>query len=155
MAAAYSRALIFPAGGKKIVPIHEDLANVRALASFALEIADANIILAHNFYLKNRKGQGSLFMYGRKFSDSEKQELDRQSGPNSHIATTGYPYPDSVFEGVPVTRVDVESGDYVVFRADYPHKVANTTEVQEEPDEFRVSWNGFLTLLNDDLVYWT
>ncbi len=158
--AAYNRALVFDCEKANIVKIHEDLANVRALASYNFEIASTQIVLAHNLYLQNRKGEGSLFIYGKKFTEKEKKDLDKrigldQDGNPSQIFTTGYPYPESEFTNCPVTQIDVEAGDYVVFRADFPHKVAT---VCKPTKGYRVSWNGFFTLLYgtaNELVYWT
>jgi hypothetical protein len=157
--AAYNRALVFDCANQTIVKIHEDLSNVRALASHNFEIAQTQIVLAHNLYLRNKKGEGSLFMYGKKFTDAEKIALDKKiskaTGKPSLIATTGYPYPQSEFQNCPPTQIDVEAGDYVVFRADFPHKVETTCE---PTPGYRVSWNGFFTLLygrKNELVYWT
>jgi hypothetical protein len=153
---AYNRALIFKSDQPVVVPIHEDVANVRALSSHGLEISGTDIILAHNLYLRNRPGEGSLYMYGKRFSHQEKLDLDRRIGNNSKIAETGYPYPESEFSHIPTTVLDVNAGDYVVFRADYPHKVANTSHFT---NGWRVSWNGFFTCLSSadpyQLVYWT
>lgn len=158
--AAYNRALVFDCANPNIVKIHEDLANVRAFpSSYNFEISQTQIILAHNLYLRNKKGEGSLFMYNKKFTEEEKKALDKKiskaTGKLSQIATTGYPYPESEFEDCGKEQIDVEAGDYVVFRADYPHKVA--TVCKPTPGK-RVSWNGFFTLLygkEDELVYWT
>ena len=104
--AAYNRALIFPSDSPVIVRIHEDEANVRALAPYNFEISSADIVLAHNLYLRNRTGEGPVYMYGKKFSDAEKVALDikyASENPPPQIAATGYPYPEAEFIGAPVS----------------------------------------------------
>jgi len=153
MAATYVRALIFDSAQPTIVKIHEDLANVRALAPHGIEIAWIDMVIAHNLYLRNHPGEGSLFMYGKRLTLEQKRDLDERY--DTSIATTGYPYPEEEFRDCPVTEIDVNPGDYVAFRADYPHKVASSGTYTEGK---RVSWNGFLTILNgetDELLYWT
>ena len=92
-------------------------------------------------------------MYGKKFTLAEKQALDAKHGTS--IAATGHPYPENELQGRPVTEVKVNPGDYVAFRADYPHKVGSSGTYTNGK---RVSWNGFLTVLPgapDTLLYWT
>jgi hypothetical protein len=153
--AAYNRALIFPRDAPSIVPIHEDLSSVRALAAHDVEIAGIDMVVGHNLYLDNRLGEGSLLMYGRKLSDEEKGALDRQLGPGSDIARRGFPYPQAELAGGPRAQLDVESGDYVVFRSDFPHEVASPAD--RCGGGFRVSWNGFFAPLRGgrEVVYWT
>jgi hypothetical protein len=155
--AAYNRALVFEAAPETgtLVETHEDLANVRAYSRLEtevggrglFEISSTNMVLAHNLYLRNVPGQGSLVMFGRQFTDREKEEIDPL------IYEEGYPYPDELFDGVPSSLIEVGAGDYVVFRADYPHKVVNTKRIKS--DGYRVSWNGFFTTVGNNLVYWT
>jgi len=145
--AAYNRALVFPAGKKTVIQAHEDLSNVRALADYGFEISEIDEVLGHNLYLRNMPGQGNLVMYGKKFSEDEKKEISKE------VYETGYPYPEELFHGVPKTVLEIGVGDYVCFRADYPHAVVNNSEV--ETDQLRVSWNGFLAMVGDHLVYWT
>lgn len=154
MAATYVRALIFDSSQKTIVKIHEDLANVRVLARHDIEISSIDMVIAHNLYLRNHPGEGSLFMYGKRLTLEQKRDLDERYGTNS-IATSGYPYPEEEFRDCPVTEINVNPGDYVAFRADYPHKVASSGTYTEGK---RVSWNGFLTTVSgatDELLYWT
>ncbi|MGP0591164.1 hypothetical protein ACTRXD_01325 [Nitrospira sp. T9] len=156
MSAAFYRALIFSSRSTVIVPIHEDLANVRALAPYNFEIASTDMILAHNLYLRNRPGEGTLFVYGKQLTEQDKRDLDAARGLN--IFKTGYPYPEDIFKDSFMQEIEVETGDYVVFRADYPHKVANKNIAKNTDEHFRVSWNGFMTLLygqENQLVYWT
>lgn len=153
MPASYIRALIFDSAQKTIVKIHEDLANLRALARRRIEISSTDMVIAHNLYLRNHPGEGSLFMYGKRLTLEQKRDLDERHGTS--VATTGYPYPEDEFRDCPVTEISVKPGDYVAFRADYPHKVASSGTYTEGK---RVSWNGFLTIRSgttDELLYWT
>lgn len=155
--AAYNRALVFEAAPETgdLVEIHEDLSNVRAYSRMEsevggrglFEISSTNMVLAHNLYLRNIPGQGTLVMYTKQLTDQEKRELDTK------IYEDGYPYPEELFDGIAKSVIEVGAGDYVVFRADYPHKVANTKKI--ESDQYRVSWNGFFTTVGSSLVYWT
>jgi hypothetical protein len=164
--AAYCRGLAFDTkiGEAAIVKIHEDLAKVQSLSAQGFEIADTEIVLAHNLYLRNQTGEGSLYMYGRKFDLNEKRAIDsRHKGttPDNEIhhgtvAEEGYFYPELELTGHVAAKLDVRPGDYVVFRADYPHKVGSDPAPQAEGR--RISWNGFLSPLFGDpssLVYWT
>lgn len=86
-------------------------------------------------------------MYGHQFSEQEKRTMD------PGIYEEGYPYDEELFKEVPKSVIEVGAGDYLVFRADYPHKVSNTKEIVS--DQYRVSWNGFFTTVGSSLVYWT
>jgi hypothetical protein len=155
--AAYNRALVFEAAPTTgdLVGIHEDLSNVRAYARLEgevggrglFEISSTQMVLAHNLYLRNIPGQGTLVMYGKQFTDLEKKSMD------PGIYEDGYPYIEDLFEGRERSIIEVGAGDYLVFRADYPHKVANTKKIKS--DDYRVSWNGFFTTVGSNLVYWT
>jgi hypothetical protein len=122
-----------------------------------LEISQAEMVIAHNLYLQNEAGFGSLVVYNKQFTEKEKHEIYIKYDTN--ILKTGYPYPEELFKNVDRLNIDVETGDYLVFRADYPHAVVNHPNAIAQ-NEFRVSWNGFFTNLYPDsrmfeLVYWT
>jgi len=149
----YFRAFIFPTDVENPVGIHEDFTSVRSLRSRGLNMAAPNMIISHNLYLRNPDGLGILRVYNKKFTKNEKVDLDRKY--NINVSVNGYPYPRKELEAVVpsiMLEVSVRAGDYVVFRADYPHEVVNNGERQKG---WRVSWNGFFTYVKGALVHWT
>ena len=161
--AAYNRGLIFRSTSKEIVRIHEDLSNLKGLARFEFEIANASMVMAHNLYLRNTPSEGLLTMYGKRFTPEEKAQIDldyAHLAPEERpaVQASGYYYPDELLDGVHSETVQVETGDYLVFRADFPHKVHNADGESSFSGQQRVSWNGFFTIRHDgidEVLYWT
>lgn len=118
---------------------HEDRSQTRVYDSW--EISECSNIVALNIYPYCQKGSGDLIFSSWKPTDEERILYK--------VESTGYPYPDDVFETYPSVRVPIVTGSAAIINGDYIHAVESSNN-----SGGRLLYNIFFGLIDSEVIYW-
>ncbi len=119
---------------------HEDISQVDCDRNAGWEIRNIRTVVALNFYASVKTGEGRLRVYD--------YVPDRDVSEALGLVGTGYPYPLELLWDKSYVELVVEAGDLAVIRGNNVHAVTSTSMS-------RIVINGFLTKLENELVFWT